>query len=110
MEGSKKPDPRRVEEMGAMGQHLKESSGREVTSYPQSECQWKKSHQTVRRWASEKHKSWGIPVEGFRNHVATDGFLLGVSGKWRAFGWSVVQLDHDEEMEPMYGIYGTLNA
>ena len=52
---------------------------------------------TVRRWESEKHKSWGIPVEGFRSHVATDG----------ACGWSVVQLDHDKEMGPVHGMYGT---
>ena len=25
-------------------------------------------------------------------------------------GWSVVQLDHDEEMGPMHGVYGTLDA
>ena len=65
---------------------------------------------TARRWESEKHKSKGIPVEGFQNHVATDGSLLGVSGKWGACGWSVVRLDHDEEMGPMRGMYGTLDA
>ena len=27
-----------------------------------------------------------------------------------ACGWSVVQLDHNEEMEPMRGMYGTLDA
>ena len=36
-----------------------------------------------------------MPVEGFRNHVATDGSLLGVSDMWSASGWSAVQLDHD---------------
>ena len=25
-------------------------------------------------------------------------------------GWSVVQLDHDEEMGPMHGMYGTLDT
>ena len=25
-------------------------------------------------------------------------------------GWSVVQLDHDEEMGPLHGMYGTLDA
>ena len=43
----------------------------------------------------------------FRNHVATDGSLLGVSGKWSACGWSAVQRDHDEEMGPMHGVDGT---
>ena len=45
-------------------------------------------------------------VEGFRNHVATDGLLLGVPDRRAVCGWSVVQLDHDEEMEPMHGIDG----
>ena len=42
-------------------------------------------------------------------HVVTDGSLVGVSVKWGACGWSV-QLDHDEEMGPMHGMYGTLDA
>ena len=48
--------------------------------------------------------------EGFRDHVTTDGSSLGVPGRWTACGWSVVQLDHDEEMGPMHGMYGTLTA
>ena len=28
----------------------------------------------------------------------------------RACGWSLVQLDHDEEIGPMHGMYGTLEA
>ena len=51
-------------------------------------------------------RSWGIPVEGFQIHVATDGSLLGASGKWGVCGWSVVQLDQDEEMARMHGMYG----
>ena len=38
-----------------------------------------------------------MQVEGFRGHVATDGSLLGKTGKWIACGWAVVQLDYDEE-------------
>ena len=83
---------------------------REITSHPLSEGHWKKSHLTVRSWESEEHKRWDIPVEGFRNRVATDGSLLGVSGKRSACGWSVVQFGHDEEMGPMHGMYGTLDA
>ena len=48
--------------------------------------------------------------KGFRDHVATDGSLLVVAGKWSACGWSVVQLDHDEEMAPIHGMYGTLDV
>ena len=71
---------------------------------------WKKHHPTVRRWEPEKHNNWGIPIEGFWNHVATGGSLFGVSGKWGTCGWSVVQLGHDEEMERMHGMHRTLDA
>ena len=27
----------------------------------------------MKKWESEKHKSWSIPEEGFKGHVATDG-------------------------------------
>ena len=79
-------------------------------SHPLSEGQREKSHLTVRRWESEKHESWSMPVQGFLNHVAADGSLLGVSVKWSARGWSVVHLDRDEEMGPNHGMYGTLDA
>ena len=52
----------------------------------------------------------GMPAEGFKGHVATDGSLLGAVGKWRACGWSVVQLDHDEEVGPLHGMYGSMEA
>ena len=53
----------------------------------------------MRKWESEKHKSWSMPAEGFKGHVATDGSLLGNAGKRRACGWAVVQMDYDEEMD-----------
>ena len=62
----------------------------------------------MRKWESEKHKSWCIPAEGFKGHVATDGSLLRNAGKWRASGWEVVQLDFDEEMGPLYGMFGSM--
>ena len=61
-------------------------------------------------WKSEKHKSWGMPAEGFKGHVATDGSLLGNAGNWRACGWAVVQLDCDEEMRPLSGMNGSMEA
>ena len=64
----------------------------------------------MKRWMSEEHNSLGFPAEGFRDHVATDGSLLGAAEKWRACGWSVVQLDQDGELGPMHGMYGTLEA
>ena len=59
---------------------------------------------------SGKHECCRTPAEGPRDHVATDGSLLGVAGKWCACGWSVVPLDRDEEMLPIRGMYGTLDA
>ena len=51
-----------------------------------------------------------MPAEGLKGHVATDGSLLGNAGKWRACGWAVVQLDYDEEMGPLRGMYGLMEA
>ena len=51
-----------------------------------------------------------MPAGGFKGHVATDGSLLGTAGKWRACVWSVVQLDYDEELGPLHGMYGSVNA
>ena len=54
-------------ERGTMGRNLKERSevARRNHIVPCDEGQWKKSHLTVRRWESEKDKSWDMPVEGF---------------------------------------------
>ena len=64
----------------------------------------------MRKWESGKHRSWCFPAEGFKCHVAADGSLLGKTGKWRACGWSVVQLDYDEELGPLHGMCGSMEA
>ena len=51
-----------------------------------------------------------MPAEGFKGHVATDGSLIGTAGKWTACGWSVVRLDYDEELGPLHGMYGSMEA
>ena len=51
-----------------------------------------------------------MPAEGFKGHVTTDGHLLGNAGKWGACGWAVVQLDYDEEIGPLHGMYGSMDA
>ena len=56
------------------------------------------------------HKSFGMSVEGSGDHVTTDSSLSRVLGRWSACGWSVVQLDHHEEMAPMHGMHETLDA
>ena len=62
------------------------------------------------KWESEMHKSWNMQVEGFRDHVATDGSLLEKTGKWGACGWAVVQLGYNEEMEPLHVMYESMEA
>ena len=57
---------------------------RGIVAHPLSESQWNRGHFSVQKWVSEKHKSWGIPAEEFKGHVATDGSLLGNAGKWGA--------------------------
>ena len=51
---------------------------------PKTFRKWEQKARTSKRYCnaseSEKHKSWGIPAEGFKNHVATDGSLLGTAG------------------------------
>ena len=48
-----------------------------------------------------------MPAEGFKGHVATDDSLLDIAVRWRACGWSVVQLDYDEELGLFHGMYGS---
>ena len=55
---------------------------RGIVEHPLSESQWNRGHFSLRKWESEKHKSWSMPAEGFKGHVATDGSLLGKAGKW----------------------------
>ena len=49
----------------------------------------------MKKWETETHKSWNMTVEGFKGHVATDGSLLEMAGKWGACGWAVVQLRNE---------------
>ena len=56
-----------------------EKTSKRVT-HPLSESQWNRGHFSMTKWESEKHKSWCMPAEGFKGHVATDGSLLGTGG------------------------------
>ena len=110
LERRQKPDPRGTGDMGAKGINVEGRLDMQgITSHPLSGSNWRRRHSTVRRCESEKHRSWGLPVEGFWDHVATDGSLVGGFG-WRACGWSVVQLDHDKGVGAMHGMDGTLDA
>ena len=94
MEGCQKPSPRGIGEMEQRTRLRRETGHGEggIMSQPLGGS----GHLSVRMWESEKHRSWSMPFEGFRNHVATDGSWLGVSGSWSACGCSAVQLDHED--------------
>ena len=55
-------------------------------------------------------KAGECKVEGFRCHVGTDGSLRSTAGKCGACGWSVVQLDYDEELGLLHGMCGSMEA
>ena len=81
----------RNSEMGAKIKNIKEGngSGKEASlTHPPSESQWSKK-----------------PAK-----CEEIGSLRRVAEKWRACGWSVVQLYQDEELGPMHGMCGALEA
>ena len=78
--------------------------------HPLSESQWNRGHFSMKKWESEKHRCWCMQMEGFSGHVATDGSLSRKTGKWKACRWAVVQLDYDEDMEPLRGMYVSMEA
>ena len=104
--------PEVFQEVGAKSKNSKEEWKWQigVVEHPLTASQWNRGHFSKRQWESEKHKSRGMPAEGFKGLVATDGSLLGNDGKWRACGWAVVQLDYDEEMGPLHGMYASMEA
>ena len=80
---------------------------------------WTEKHRNVARkifleegWTQKKsYQCQACQLEeGFEGHVATDGSLLGTAGQWGACGWSVVQLDYDEEMVSLHGMFGWMEA
>ena len=111
LERSQTTDKRCLQKVGAQSEDFK--GGVEVaTRHRDAPINWKsmgevRGHQ---RWESEKYKSWSLQAQGFQGHVATDGSLLGVAGKWSASGWSVVQSDYDGDLGPVYGVYGSMEA
>ena len=58
----------------------------------------------TKRCASETSKQWSRNFNGIRNH------FTGMSGTNAALGWSVAQLDYNEDQEPSYAIDDTMMA
>ena len=83
---------------------------RGTVAHPLCESQWNGGHFRMKMWESQEHNSWGMSVEGFKGHLATDGPMLGKTGKWRACGWAVVQVDYGGEMALLRGMYGSMEA
>ena len=51
-------------------------SGKEVSARTLSvKANGMKALFCMTKWESREHKSWGMPAEGFKGHVATDGSL-----------------------------------
>ena len=101
LEGGQKPYPREAKK------DWKSQGG--ITSYPLSEGQWGEKpldspKMGIREAQQLVHSSRRFP------EPCCHRWLLGVAGKWGACGWSVVPQDHDEEMGPMHGMYGMLDA
>ena len=54
--------------------------------------------------------NWKRYRESTKQRRATDGPFLGTAEKWESCGWSVVQLNCDEEMGPLHGMYGLMEG
>ena len=70
--------------MGAKSKNLKEGvemAKRHCVTHPLSGSQRNRGHFTVKLWESGKHKSWGMPAEGFKGHVANGRLSSGDSWK-----------------------------
>ena len=108
------PGTRETHSCEQRGGHIERRTGewqRGITSHPlrgsggsaacQSEC-----------GNLKKHRGWVMPgwrpSEPCRHRWLLAGSLC--SGSCTACGWSVVQLRHNEEMGPMHGLHGTLDA
>ena len=81
---------RRMEQKARTSNDWKWQRG--IVVHPLSDSQWNRGHFSMRKWESEKHKSWSIPAEGFKGHVAPDGSLLGTAGKRGACGCSWIMM------------------
>ena len=104
------PDASRKWEQKARTSKKERNWQRGIVVHPLGESQWNRGHFSMKKWESEQHQSWSIPVGGFAGHVAADVSLVGMAGKWRACGCSVVQLDFDKELGLLYAMYGSMEA
>ena len=67
-----------------------------MTSYPKFGKWWTSSKPWKQNWMSDTSRDWERRVEGFREHIAVDGSLKGVSGRDAARGLA----DYVKDSEP----------
>ena len=65
----------------------------------------RKSRLSLRRWKSEKHRCWRIPVEGFWKHIATDClFCREFQAVGVRVGGQLCSFNHEDETGPLHGM------
>ena len=69
---------------------------RGIATHPRIESKWI----SMKKWESDKHRRWGMP--------ATAPCWAALESV--ACGWAVVQLDYDEDLGPLHGMCGSMEA
>ena len=73
---------------------------RGILTHTLGDSQWNRRHFSILR----------SPRVGACQKKGSKATLQLTAGKWRACGLSVVQLDFDEELGPLQGVYGSMDA
>ena len=114
MERGQTGDSRGVQKVEAKSQNFKKrsGSGKEVLSRVHSvKANGTVVNSSMKKREPEKHKKlehYSRRFQGPRCHLTALFWVL--LEKWGACGWSVVQSDYDEELGPLHGMYGSMEA
>ena len=74
-----------MEQKARNSKEWKSQSG--IVTFSLGESRWNRCHFSLKKWESEKHKSWGMLAEGFKGHVANRRLSSGCS--WTVAGMRV---------------------
>ena len=74
---------------------------RGVVTHPLSESQWNRCLFSMKKWSLRSTKAGACQQKASRPTWPQLG---------EACAWAVVQLDYDEDMEPLHGMYGSMEA
>ena len=96
--------------MGAKSENKGVELAKMFVAHPLSECQWNRSHFSMKKRESEKHKK-----KECASRSASKATLPLMALFWaplasgeHVVGRSVVQLDYDEELGLVRGVYGSM--